>query len=441
MAAAVFAIALGIRLACFTGLIADDDMGYANYARQISEGTYQLEPHHFALRYGVIVPVGVFYRLFGLSEWTTVILPLICSSLAAVFAALLAGRLSGLVGAWVAGLLMATSPVEVRYASVLLPEPVLQAVLLAGALLFLFAERRNSIILGLAAGIFFGLAYLTKEPGAFVAVAFFAFALLRRQWRVAFSLAAGVAPVLAGELAWYWSQSGDLLFRLHAMADHNRTPMAVDANELLSYRLLKAYPRMMLIPNIHFGLHSLIPLGLAAVALLRRTFSKEVWLLLLWAILPFLYLNFGTTSFSHYWVLPVAPRYIALVYPPLFVLTAIVLSGWACNGATQRRWVSMTVVVMSIVGISCAAATRGTGYHIEHVRRLKEIAIVARRHNDQICEFSGSDGVVWKRVLQIVAPDRIGCLGSLVLQLLPDLNGLPISKQSPSSFQSVGKKT
>jgi 4-amino-4-deoxy-L-arabinose transferase-like glycosyltransferase len=317
----------------------------------------------------------------------------------------------------------------VRYASVLVPEPFLQGILLAGALLFLLAERQNSGILGLAAGVFLGLSYLTKEPGAFVVVAFFAFALLWRRWRLAFSLAAGVAFVMAGEVVWYWSQSGDLLFRLHAMAEHNRSPMAVEANENLSYRLWKAYPRMMLLPNIDFGLHSLIALGLAAIALLCWRSSKAVLvLLLLWATLPFLYLNFGTSSFGHYWALPVAPRYISLVYPPLFVLAAIVSLRWAGDRPKQRRLVSMTVAVMCIVGISCAATTRGTGYRAEHVHRLKEIAQVARRQNDQICEFAGPDGMRWRRVLQIVAPDRIGCLGPTVLQLLPDSNGLPMSK-------------
>jgi 4-amino-4-deoxy-L-arabinose transferase-like glycosyltransferase len=429
LVAAIFTAAIVIRLACFTGLIASDDLGYANYAQQISEGTYRLEPHHFAVRYGVIVPVAVFYRLFGIHEWTTIALPLVCSSLAAVLTAMIAARLSGLLAGWVAGILMATFPVDVRYASVLVPEPVLQAILLAGALLFLLAERQNSGILGLAAGVFFGLSYLTKEPGAFVVVAFFAFALLRRQWRLAFSLVAGVAPVMAGELAWYWSQSGDLLFRLHTMAVHDRSDMAVDANKLLSYRLWQAYPRMMLVPNIDFGLHSLLTLGLAAIALLRWRSFKALLLLLLWAILPFLYLNFGTSSFGHYWALPVAPRYISVVYPPLFVLAAIVLVGLAGNGLNQRWLVGVALAVICIVGVFCAVATRRTGYRAEDVRYLKEIAAVARWHNEQICEFVGPDRIRWRQALQIIAPDRIGCSGPTALQLLPDSNGLPMSKQ------------
>src|SRR5262249_10809160 len=147
---------------------------------------------HVATRYGVFLPVAVFYRLFGIHEWTTVAVPLFSSSVAAVLTALLAAQLAGLSVAWLSGLLMATFPVEVRYASILVPEPMLQAIVLAAALLFLLAERQNSDFLGLAVGVFLGLTYLTKEPGMFVAMAFIAFALLQHRWRLASALLAGM---------------------------------------------------------------------------------------------------------------------------------------------------------------------------------------------------------------------------------------------------------
>jgi 4-amino-4-deoxy-L-arabinose transferase-like glycosyltransferase len=429
---AVFAAALAIRLASFTGLIGSDDVRYARYAWRIADGTYQLEPHQFAIRYGVLVPVAALFRLFGVQEWTMVVLPLIGSSLAAALTALIAARVAGLSAAWVAGLLMATFPVDVRYASVLLPEPLLQAVLLGGVLLFLRAGTRQSDALGLAAGVVFGLSYLTKEPGIFVAVALGAFALLRRQWRLVLSLAAGVALVLAAELAWYWMEGGDLLFRLHATAAQQRSRGVVAANAHLPMRLGIAYPRMMLVPNVDFGLHSLVGLGLAAVGLARRKPADGTWLLLLlWALVPFLYLNFGTSSFSRYWALPAAPRYISLVYPPLFVWAASVLVGWAGARRDRQRWVGLAVAVVCVAGIACAVSTRGTGYRAEDVRRLTEIATVARRHDHRICEVEGVsriDAESWRLILEIVAPDRLGCSGPTVLQVLPDSNGRPVGK-------------
>jgi 4-amino-4-deoxy-L-arabinose transferase-like glycosyltransferase len=300
--------------------------------------------------------------------------------------------------------------------------------LLAGALLFLLAEAHHSALLGLAAGLLFGLSYLVKEPGVFVAAAFALFALLRRQWRLGLALAAGVALVMAAEMAWYWSQNGDLLFRLHAMAVHNRSEMAVADNQNLSYRLWKAYPRLMLVPGVDYGLHSLLGVGLAAVAWLRWRSAKTV-LLSLWAVLPFLYLNFGTSSFRSYWALPVAPRYISLVYVPLFVLAATVLVTWAGDRTRRKVVAGVAVAMVCTVGVACAAITRGTGYRAEHVQHLKAIAAMARRNGNQICEFVGPNGTAWRQVLQIVAPDSIGCAGPAVLEILPGPRGLPMSTQ------------
>jgi 4-amino-4-deoxy-L-arabinose transferase-like glycosyltransferase len=431
LAVAILTLALTIRLACYTGLIGSDDLDYAGYARQIAQHSYRLESYHPAVRYGLLLPVALVYRLFGVHEWTTVAVPLISSSLAAMLTALVAAELSGLSAGWISGLLMATFPLDVRYGSVLVPEPLLQVILVSGALLFVLAHRRNSVFLGAAAGFSFGISYLVKEPGIFFAIAFAVFALLQREWRLASSLLAGMALVIAAEMVWYWSQSGDLLFRLHALAIHNndRTDNALrEANEHLSYRLWQAYPRMMLRPNIDFGLHSLFALVLSAVAFLSWPSSKPVQLLLLWAALPFLYLNFGSSSLGFYWAIPALPRYITPIYPPLFIAAALAIVNAAKNDRVRRWLAGMATAAMCVVGVYCAITTRGTEYRTEHVRRLKEIAAVTLRDNSHICEFPMADGRRWRQVLQVIAPDRIGCSGATDLRLVPDSNGLPIVK-------------
>ena len=426
LVAVVFTAALIFRLLAFTGLIASDDLDYAYHAWRVSTGAYTLEQSHYAIRYGVILPLAAVFRFFGVHEWTMVLLPLLGSSLAPVLAALVAARLAGVRAAWITGMLMATFPVDVRYGSILVPEPLLQALVLAAALLFLIGGTRNSKSIGFAAGVLFGISYLTKEPGVFVAAAFGIFAILRRQWRLAFAVALGAGLVAAGELVWYFSQTGDVLFRLHAMAAHNRSPMAIAANEHLFYRLWEAYPRMMLVPNADFGLHSLAALGLAILALLCWRSPNKI-LLILWATLPFVYLNFGTTSFHHYWALPVAPRYIALIYPPLFVLASIPLLRLA-RVASKYRWLSPMILAFTcIVGIWCAVHTRRTGYNTEDVRTLREIATTARRQNYQICDFNGPEHIRWRSALLIIAPDVVGCSHPGARNIQPDSNGRPVS--------------
>ena len=431
LAVVIFTLALAMRITCFTGLIASDDLDYARYARQISQSKYRLESYHAAVRYGVFMPVAAVYRLFGIHEWTTVASPIVYSSLAAMLTALIGTQIAGLSVGWTSGLLMATFPVDIRYASILVPEPFLQAIILIGALLFLLAERKDSPYLGFGAGLFLGLSYVTKEPGMLVAGAFVVFALFQRRWRLASWVLAGTAVIVAAEVAWYWSQSGDLLFRLHALAAHNndRNDIALRmANEHLSWRLWQAYPRMMLAPNVDFGLHSVLALALASAAFVWWSSKNTVWLLLFWAALPFLYLNFGTSSFHFYWALPAAPRYISLVYPPLFILAAATLFV-VTSDSLHRRWFARSAVAVTcVVGFFCAVITRGTDYRTEHVRRLKQVVAAARLHNNHICEFATPDGSLWRQVVQIIAPDRIGCTGRTDLELLPDSKGLPSIK-------------
>jgi 4-amino-4-deoxy-L-arabinose transferase-like glycosyltransferase len=427
---ALFALALSLRLVCFTGLIASDDLGYSGYAQQIAQGAYRLEAHHYAIRYGVLLPVAALYRCCGVNEWATVAWPLLASALAPVLAALVARQVYGPRAGAIAGLLLATFPVEVRYASILVPEPMLGAALLAAGLLFIRALARPSTALGLGSGALLGLAYLVKEPAVFVALAFILFALLRRQWRLAATLAAGCAVVFASELVWYWMEARDLLFRPHAMAVHEQSAMAVDANQNLAYRLLKFYPRLMLLPNPHYGLHSVLALACAGLALLRRR-SALTASLLLWAALPLLYLNFGSSSLSHYWALPAAPRYISLVYAPLFVLGAGLLADWARGGRIPGAAAAALLAVVCAVGVGAALTTRQTGYRTADVQRLRSIAATARRSGQRVCEVWGPSAQAWHETLRLVAPEVLGCAGAVPLRVTPDAAGLPVAAPQP----------
>ena len=433
IAATLFLLALAIRLVCYTGLIGSDDLWYAAFARRIAEGSYQLVPHHFDIRYGLLLPTAATFRIFGVHEWTMVVVPLVASSLAVAFTALIALRLAGPVAAWSAGVLMATLPVDVRYASVLVPEPVLQAVVLGGAILFLAAERRRSDLLAAASGVLLAMGYLTKETGAFVAVAFFAYALLRRHWRLAGAFAIGVALVLTTEALWYWSQSGDPLFRFHALGTHNESDGAAGANGMLFWRLFKAYPHLMLIPNSNFALHSLVGLILAAGALVRPRLPDKVLFLVLWALVPFLYLNFGSTSTDRYWVIPAGARYIVLLYPPIFILAGITLA--RSMTVKWRTVATAAVAVICGVGVFTASTTRSTGHNTAHVNRLKELVITARLDNLQICGFESKRASDWRMTVRILAPERMGCDGNAIW-LVADSNGLPTAATAPTTAGS-----
>ena len=398
----LFFFALLLRLTCFTGLIASDDLTYSRFAQQIASGQYVLEYHHYAIRFGVILPVGMVYALFGVSEWSTIIVPLLTSASSVVLLALIATRLFGARAGLIAGLLLATFPLQLYHATILVPEPIVEFYVLLAVLIYVRTDERASVAMGALAGVLIGVAYLTKEPALFVAPALFIDAALRRRWQQAFGIAAGVVSVIALEHAYYLAMTGDLLFRPHSMVIHNQyvtgggREISPDVfNSGLLRRLFIEYPRMMLIPGLDFGIHSLVALILSALAMFRFRKDRRAHFLLLWAVVPWLYLNFGTTSFTHYIPIPAAPRYIDFTYPPLFLLSAWLLADMLSktresNAASQKnghvRWIYPLLASVMLVGAGCGFATRATGYKTSQVAVLRTInEKVKQRKIDRVC--------------------------------------------------------
>lgn len=436
-ALAVFALCL--RLACLTGLIGSDDLQYARYARALMEGHYgetlaearTYERIHHGLRYGVIIPVAGVYKIFGVSEWTTIVLPLLASTLSVVLVAAIARRLFDMRVAIIAALLYATFPMELRLATMLLPEPIAECFLLLAVLAYLHAPQRGAG-LWLASGALVGAAYLAKEPALFVGGALVLHAAWERRWRSAMLVALGLACVVAAEHAYYvWGQ-GDLLFRPHSTQLHSLDLGAAPApapRRHIEYGLFTRYPQMMLEPGVSFGLHSLASLILAAAALALKP-RRGYALLVLWAVLPWLYLNFGSWSLQQYVLLPREPRYIMFTYPPLMLLSGVVLSR-ALAARTALAWpMAMGLGVVLLVGVMSGLATRGQTARAEEMSVLREIVRATQRMPGQTIY---TDDIRWSRALPVLNGSLIAtspATATYVLQRGP--LDLPVILHRPS---------
>jgi 4-amino-4-deoxy-L-arabinose transferase-like glycosyltransferase len=507
---ALFVLALLLRLACFTGLIASDDLDYVRYARLMADGQYAPEYSHWAIRYTVLFPVALAYRLFGVSEWTTVVVPLMASAASVALVGVIGRRLFGTIAGTVAALLLATSPVHLRYATVLVPEPMLEFLMLAGIWVYVRYSGSAALSWGVLSGVFLGGAYLAKESAAFVVPAVLIHAAARRDWRRAATVMAGVLLIVVLEHTYYIATTGDPLFRLHALAGHNRNisrmvadtgatesrpvvpavsntsakpsgstaapaPSAVPAranvphtdtaapsppaaasdapssttkrplehtHELppstvrshfnLGYRLLKSYPRLMLLPNDHLGLHSIFALLFAAGAFLLWRRDHRAQLLFFWAALPWLYLNLGTTSLTQYLPIPPSSRYISLTYPPLFLLAGwMVAALWGAAKTPGRRWLIATpLAVVLVSGLLIGLETRASGYRTSQVAVLR--AMTPKLRGLSVCyDVHPRLQSHWERALAVLSGGDVGAcdLNRPHVVLRADRAGLPAIAQ------------
>jgi hypothetical protein len=220
-------------------------------------------------------------------------------------------------------------------------------------------------------------------------------------------VSAGALAIVAAEYTYYLAITGDLLYRFHAMKMHEQSAMVLAVNHNLSYRLLKSYPRLMLLPNLSFGLHSTFTLVLL-LGLFKWRPSRTP-LLLLWAIVPLLYLNFGSSSLSHFTALPVADRYLEFCYPPLFLLAGAVMDRWTTQpGRRPVRALCAAVTstaVVAAVGFGCAYGTHQKGWLTRDIAVLRKIAEAANQKHAVGVRFVADPDNRWKQSMAIIAPE------------------------------------
>jgi 4-amino-4-deoxy-L-arabinose transferase-like glycosyltransferase len=444
-------LALLLALASTTGLMGADDLRYARYAQGLAEGDYRGAlnewPRHNALRFGVIVPVALVYRAFGVNEWSTMVVPLIASTLSVVLLIEVGRRMFGLVAGVVAGLLYATFPLRLIYGGILVPELIAECWVLLSALCYLRA-RDQSGAWWVISGMLLGVAYMTKEPALFIGGAFLVYTVWQRQWRGTILYAVGVALIGAAEHAYYYAVWGDVLFRFHVTRPYtvvaSETFFTLQGKPLLHF-LFRKYPDMMVVPHIKYGLHGLTSVVAAAAALLLKP-RRDYGLALLWCILPGLYLNFGSFSFARYAPVPRDERYIEFLFPPLMLLAGVAFGRALTSGAVVARSAAAVLGVVMVAGAASGLAMRGQIAFSEDMSVLREIVRMARTSPKQTIY---TDNDRWRRGLNVLDPSIVSpSREAATFIVLADPVGLPkvelavgsMDDKTPEGQTAIGER-
>ena len=220
LVAAALLVGLALRLYFYVGLIANDDLTHIFNAHRmfIGGGDYggenvRLPGGLSARRLGVNVPLGLSMLIFGVHEWSLVLVPLVFSLAGIVIVSallyVLAGRAAGVLAAW----LWACLPADVYSATMVLQDSIF-ATVFAASLLALAASERAGRWRGvqalLAGAAFAGLVYV-KEVACLLVVPLAiwgAWTLWRARGRDArgLYLAAGMLAVHTALAAYFWTQ-------------------------------------------------------------------------------------------------------------------------------------------------------------------------------------------------------------------------------------------
>jgi hypothetical protein len=227
---AILLFAAAVRIIAFRGFLGLDDGEYARLGNQIAQGINGGRydgPSVFPLRVGLTVPAALAFKAFGVGEWPLVLYPFAISLCTVVLAYCSASVLFDRRAGLIAAAFSAAMTWQVEAATTLLPDLPGAFFSTAGVTLLLVALRHRTAsgrwlgIVGLAAGLSFGVSWLNKETVLYTVPfcgALMALSIGRRSPRglaVWTGVAAGALLVFATESVIYALSTGDFLFRFH----------------------------------------------------------------------------------------------------------------------------------------------------------------------------------------------------------------------------------
>jgi len=381
-------ITLALALGCshWIGLSGSDDLRYAVRAYRVWREHIPLEMTRLHDgRIGMHGLVGLSFALFGVSETSLAIVPLLSTAATAAAVAVLGQQLFGWAVGLIAGAMYALFPLNVYYATIAVPEPVASLEMTLAAICFVQAKtRKEPYVFSVAAGVLAGLAYLTTEAASLILPVLIAYGLLTRyELRTQFSAAGGFLSVLLLETVYYYYEYGRPFVRFTATAGrYSLDPMVVAANTDLFERLLKSYARYFVWPNEDFGAWG--PVFLAGIVFGLWRFRRSA-LPLLWSGVLLAFFNFGSARLDRYVALPIATRLIMIALLPLFILTArlAVVSWHAVEAASGvigwATWLGRTLIVgvgasLIVIGLVASDLAMNRGLLVAVTRNAKAVA-------------------------------------------------------------------
>ena len=329
----------------FCGLVAADDFSYSVYSYSMFRlpMSWDMSMDFRVLRLALLLPVTFLFRFLPPVDFVAVLYPMAVSFGSVVLVYLIGKKLYGVNAGILAAFVLATFPADIIYSTMLLPDGVVPFFLCLSVWSFLNADSetgRRAKLWYLAAGFSLFLAFITRENSYYFLLFFLPYAFKRERWNNGLYLfGAGFALPVVVLYSIYYVKSGDFLFNLH-LAQHYRDPLIesgyIPENSRNWYSML-----YLMFPGFFMKLTGR-PVYLSAlfgvtfyagifcvVYTTVKAFRKRDFRLLLapwWFLIVYLYLEYGTISFSSYQMMRKLDRFLLTLTPAMAMAFGVVIS-------------------------------------------------------------------------------------------------------------------
>jgi hypothetical protein len=352
----ILAFAICIRGLLFTGVgEMPDFFSHVEPAYKIIQGTFEVSHSYQRLRFGLILPTALFYWIWEVNEFSSALYPFLCS-LGSIVLIFYLGKLlfddvaSGLVCA----ALLAVFPMEVFYASQAMTEVPLSFLMALSVYLFLKGERISNKQYArwyyIGSGIIAGLAYMTKIFAVFLALFLLCYILYKRKLATAyFWMTLGFCCVLLSEIAFYYLQTGNPLYRIATITLSLGSGVEPNPGGIYSSRFF-LYPYYWFVSLHHFGFFYYCIIFAFLYSLWNKV--KETYIPMLWAGSLFLYLQFGLEG-RHLTPIHKEARFLSIITIPCLLVLGYVLTKISKRRKRLILWIAISFLCLtSLIFIS-----------------------------------------------------------------------------------------
>lgn len=329
----------------FSGLTQADDFSYGVYSFSFFKLPlpWDMTMDFRSLRLALLLPVTLLFRFLPPTEFVAVLWPMFASFGIIVLVFLIGRKLHGPLAGILAAFVMATLPGDVIYGTMLLPDVLAPFFMVLAVWCFLTAESgagRTPLWWYLAAGTAVFLAFNTRENSYYFLLFFLPFAFSGARWkRGLYMIGVGFAVPLILLYSFYAIKSGDFMFNLH-LAANQRDPLLKSGYIPPNSRnwfmnLFYMFPGFFRAMNgqTHwmsnlFGLTFYAGTLCAVYAAVKGWIKKDRRLLIAswWFLLGYLFIEYGTISFSSYHMMLKLPRFLLTITPPMALACGVALA-------------------------------------------------------------------------------------------------------------------